>query len=412
MSEFKQITTAVEQMGEAFEEFQKRYAAKLDWIETKLARPGAFTGTSPASSSGTGGGLIDTRTGKRLLEIRAGDDIAAKYRAAGLASNGERGEWGEFGELRLGDFVRAVAGQQTTELARKALSTGTDTAGGHMVPAVLMPGILEALVAGSSLMQAGSRLVPVGAPGDGAKSYTIAAINAVPQAAWRAEAGNVAESDPTFRVVVAVPRSLAFYFKVSRELLADAANLEEVLPTIIGQSMAREMDRAGLMGSGTAPEPRGIRNTAGVHAIGNGTNGASLGTVRWANLMSAAQAILNANGPMPTAAIMSPRSLIGFGSLADTTNQPLQRPQLLNPLRMVATSQVPVNLTVGSSNDCSEIYVGNFERTGYVMREAVSIQRLSELFATTGEVGFLCHARADFIMEYPQTMAVISGVRP
>jgi hypothetical protein len=27
-------------------------------------------------------------------------------------------------------------------------------------------------------------------------------------------------------------------------------------------------------------------------------------------------------------------------------------------------------------------------------------------------VGFLCHARVDFIVEYPATLALITGIRP
>jgi HK97 family phage major capsid protein len=246
----------------------------------------------------------------------------------------------------------------------------------------------------------------------GAKTYTMAAVNTLPTAAWRAENGSVAESDPAFRAVVATPRSLSFYFRVSRELIADAVNLERVLPEIVGQAFAVAADRAGLIGSGTPPEPRGIRNIAGISAVTNGANGASLATTRFANLMSATQALLNANGGLPTAAIMAPRTLVGFGSLADTTNQPLQRPDLLRNVEMVTTSQLPVNLTVGTSTDCSEIFVGNFARTAFVMRESFSIQRLNELFAANGQVGFMCHTRMDFVAEYPSTLALVTGVRP
>ena len=401
------IKQTVEKQGDDLLDTRSR----LDKIEIKMSRPGAFTG-APA-----GGGepapkpeLFDAETGQPVLSLKAGDNIASAYRRCGFI-RAEQEE--EYRDLKMGDWLRAIAGQKASPLAQKALSVGTDTAGGHLVPNILMPGVLEAMVAGSSLMSAGSRVIPVEGIGAGAKTYTWAAVNTVPTPAWRAEAGNVAQSDPAFRAVVATPRSLAFYFKVSRELLADAGNLEQALPQLIGQAMAKEMDRAGLYGTGTAPEPRGIKNIAGIQSVGNGVNGASLaGAIRYGNLMSASQAILEANGPMPTAAIMAPRSLIGFGNLADTTNQPLRRPDTLSAMRMVSTSQVPVNLTVGSSSDTSDIFVGGFDRTAFVIRENVSIQRLTEAFATTGEVGFLVHSRVDFIAEHPALLAVISGVRP
>jgi HK97 family phage major capsid protein len=180
----------------------------------------------------------------------------------------------------------------------------------------------------------------------------------------------------------------------------------------MGQTVGVALDRAGLIGSGTPPEPRGIRNIPGISAVTNGANGASLATTRFANLMSATQALLNANGGLPNAAIMPPRTLVGFGSLADTTNQPLQRPELLRNVQMIPTAQLPVNLTVGTSTDCSEIFVGDFRRTAWVMRERMSVGRLNETFALNGQVGFVIHVRADFIVEYPATLALVTGVRP
>jgi len=41
----------------------------------------------------------------------------------------------------------------------------------------------------------------------------------------------------------------------------------------------------------------------------------------------------------------------------------------------------------------------------------VSIQLLREVFASTGEIGFACHVCADVVIPYPQTFAVIKGVR-
>jgi hypothetical protein len=45
------------------------------------------------------------------------------------------------------------------------------------------------------------------------------------------------------------------------------------------------------------------------------------------------------------------------------------------------------------------------------MRERMSIQRVSELFATSGQVGFVCHLRADVALLYPKSFAVVTGVR-
>ena len=151
----------------------------------------------------------------------------------------------------------------------------------------------------------------------GAKKATTAVVDTVPTASWRQERGAVAESDPAFRAVVATPQSLAFYFRVSRELLADGQGIEAALQEAIAQAFAKALDYAGLRGSGVAPEPLGIKGTAGVHTITNGANGTAL--AGYGNFMSAAEALLTANAPMPTAAIMAPRSLIKLAGLVDST---------------------------------------------------------------------------------------------
>lgn len=307
----------------------------------------------------------------------------------------------------LGDFFRGVAGMKSTEGIRAALSEGTDSAGGYTVPEVLMPRILSALVPASSLLTAGANLAVLS--GTDAKTFTLAGVDSIPTAAWRSEAGAVAESDPAFRAIVVTPRSLAFRFKVSRELLQDSPNIDEALRSAIAQAFAKEMDRAGLRGTGTAPEIRGLKNISGINAVTNGTNGAS--PTSYANFVSAWQEIVSDNAPAPTAAIMHPRDMAKFANLADTTGQPLRRPDLLDSMRFIQTSQIPTNLTVGTSTDTSEIYVGDFSQFVFFLREGVSVQMLNELYAATGEIGFVCHARVDVAALYPQAFALVTGVR-
>ena len=349
--------------------------------------------------------------------MQEAEKFFGKRQASGAASNVMRnsadfakhyntGHSQDAGEYDIADYLRGIANLRSTPAVKNALSVGTDAAGGFAVPGVLMPGILGAMVPVSALLTAGAGIVPLE---EGAKSFTAAAIDTIPTAEWRAEAGALAVSDPAFRAVVATPRSLSFIFKLSRELLADAFGLTAALNQSIAQAFAKELDRAGLRGSGTAPEPRGILNTSGIQSVTNGAAGVTLAS--YANIFSAYQAILQADGPAPTAAIMSPRSLIKLGGLLDTTGQPVDMHAMLQPLKLIATSQIPNNLTVTTSTDCSEIYVGDFSNMFFAMRESVSIQLLSELYAGTGEIGFACHVRADVVINYPAAFAVVTGVR-
>ena len=185
--------------------------------------------------------------------------------------------------------------------------------------------------------------------------------------------------------------------------------MNQALLTAIAQAMAKALDSAGLRGSGVAPIPAGLLTTSGIQTVTTGANGTVLAS--YANFFSGIQAILEADAPMPTAAIMAPRSMVKLGALADSTTQPLAVPEMLKSMKLLSTSQIPKNLTVGTSVDCSEIYIGDFTKMAMMLRESLSVQLLGELYAGTGQLAFMCHCRADFAVMYPAAFALVTGVR-
>jgi HK97 family phage major capsid protein len=307
----------------------------------------------------------------------------------------------------LSSFFRGIAGGRTTEPVRASLTEGTDSQGGHAVPSWLLPGILSALVPASSMLKAGAHIGVLQQPGD---SFKIAAVNSVPTAAWRNESGGLSESDPTFRAVTVTPRSLAFIFKVSRELLMDAPGMEGALRIAIAQAFAKEIDRAGLIGTGTAPEIRGVLNTVGIKTYDMGTNGAAM--TDYATIIKARRTLADANAPMPTAIITSNREAETIDLFADTTGQPLRRPPALEQLQFLSTSQIPTDDTHGTAEDAATMFLGDFGLATFYMREQLSVQKLNELYAGTGEIGFACHARVDLALAYPSAFCAINGVIP
>ena len=104
--------------------------------------------------------------------------------------------------------------------------------------------------------------------------------------------------------------------------------------------------------------------------------------------------------------------MTGFMMYYLVTGQPLRVPSMLEKLQLLSSSQIPNTLTVGTSADCSEVYIGDFTKLIFAMREKISIAKLDQLFATAGQVGFLCHVRADVLVTYPKAFALVTGVRP
>lgn len=387
------IAGLVSQISASFTEFKEDHNARLSNLEAAFDT--ASTRAAAAELNGPAPALTAPHVGVKAL--RTYGEFKAHFASKDTANTEA---------VSLTDFMRGVAGMQSTAAVHAALSVGTNTAGGFSVPSQTMPQILSALTPVSSLLTAGAGIVPMDA---GAKTATTAVVDTVPTASWRQERGAVTESDPAFRGIVATPQSLAFYFRISRELLADGQGIEAALQIAIAQAFAKALDYAGLRGSGTAPEPLGIKNTPGVITIPGATNGTLL--AGYTGFMAAIEAMLTANASMPTAAIMAPRSLIRLAGLTDTTNQPLRKPELLTNLPFIATPQVPINLTQGTATDASEIYLGDFSKMYFLMRENLSIQLLREAFATTGELAFLCHVRADVVVTQPKAFAVVTGVR-
>ena len=400
-TESADVAAVVGQLNAAFDQFKAKHSAEVAAVLKQVDENATALAAFQMNGVGADQPAADL-DGAGIKVLRTPADFRAHY-----ASRRDGNESQRNGDTTLSDFMRGVAGMSSSDEVKAALVVGTDSAGGYAVPNVVMPGILSALVPASSLLQAGAGIVPMDF---GAKSVATAAIDTIPTASWRAELGEIGEAQPTLRSVQSVPRSLACIVRVSRELLADGSDVDRALRQVIAQAFAKELDRVGLLGSGTAPEPRGLRNTAGINVVELGANGAALASYR--PLLSAYGKSVDQNAPVPTAAIMAGRTLLDFEGLTDTTGQPLQRPRLIASLPFIPTSQLPTDVEVGSAADASEIFTGDFSGLYFLMRESLSIQLLREAYAKTGEIGFLCHMRADVVINYPQQFTVITGVRP
>jgi HK97 family phage major capsid protein len=385
------VAAMMENVTKAFAAFKETHQAELAELRDAVDSHSVLMASQQMNGDGAAARAeqqpIYAAPGMRAVEI------SAHYKQAARAA-------GEDAGITMGDFMRGVAGMKTTDGVKASLAVGTDTAGGFSVPNVVMPTILDALVDQSALLSAGASIIPVG---EGGKSFTTAGIDTLPVPAWRNELGALAESEPTLRSIVAVPRSLACIVRFSRELLADSTDISRAVTQAISQAFALELDRVGLVGSGTAPEPLGLYGMEAVTKIEQ--IGATFG---YADMLAAYRSQLEHKAPAPTAAIMAPRTLTGLAGMVDTTGQPLNAPPLLSSVRQLSTNGVPTNL--GTGTNTSLVFVGNFSTVQYVMRERLNIGVLREAYAKTGEIGFLCHARVDVVAYYPQAITVIEGV--
>jgi HK97 family phage major capsid protein len=76
------------------------------------------------------------------------------------------------------------------------------------------------------------------------------------------------------------------------------------------------------------------------------------------------------------------------------------------------SKQVPINLTVGTSTDCSEIYTAQWDQLLVGIRTDFTLQFLRERFlADNLQYAFLAYLRADIQLAQPAAFVVDTGVR-
>ena len=344
----------------------------------------------------------DTATGRVIPVVRKGQSFCD----AVCRTRGYQDRMSEYDGLSLGRMVRALVTGSQDDSERRALSEGTDSAGGYTVPDILSSQLIDRLRTKSRVFQAGAATVQLDSD-----KHSFAKLLTDPTAGWRGEADAVAESDPTFGRIDFVPKTLAVMIKMSRELLEDSLNAEAAVNTAIANALANEVDRVALLGSGAGNEPTGMANmSGGINEHSMATNGAAVAD--YTDLLDAIQLLQEDNAGGTTAAIMAPRTLRKYSGMVDTTGQPLNRPKLIENLPFLETTQVPVDQTQGTATDASSIFLGDFSDLVIGFRTRMTIQILKERYANTMEVGFLAYLRCDVHAWHEQSLARIVGITP
>lgn len=317
---------------------------------------------------------------------------AARHASLGLYLKG----------MATGDWCGAEAEQ---ELYVKTMNEGTASAGGNIVPTPLSGHLIDLARNKSLVMRVGATVVPM-------TTSTLKIPRLIGESApgWRNENASIAATaDLSFDAVTFTARSLNRLVTLSQELLEDSDPAAGgVITDSFAQQIALEVDRAALRGSGTAPEPRGVLNQSGITTTSHGANGTNLSNYDW--FLDAAGSVRAANFE-PTAHLVAPRTRTNLGKLKQaTTNAYLDAPGDLLP--MGTTNQIPTNLTVGTSNDCSEVYTGQWDQLLVGIRTELRIDFLRQRYADNGQVAFLAWFRGDVQLAHPAAFVVDTGVRP
>jgi HK97 family phage major capsid protein len=149
---------------------------------------------------------------------------------------------------------------------------------------------------------------------------------------------------------------------VSRRLLLQSSmDVEAFIRSELATTLALEIDRAAINGSGSSNQPTGILNVSGIGAVAGGTNGAA---PDWADIVDLESAVSVDNADMGALGYLTNASVRGKllqTEKASSTGQYVWgEGNTLRGYNAAVSNQVPSNLTKGSGTGLSAILFGNW----------------------------------------------------
>lgn len=281
-----------------------------------------------------------------------------------------------------------------------ALQIGTDSEGGYLVPDEFEQTLVEALqqenifrsLANVITTSSGDRKIPV--------------VASKGTASWVDEEGTIPESDDSFGQVSIGAYKLATMIKVSEELLNDSVfNLESYITQEFARRVGNKEEEAFFVGDGTG-KPTGILAASSGAQVGVTSAGATAIT-----LDEILDLFYSLKAPYRNRAtfVMNDATVKAIRKLKDTTGQYLWQPSIqagtpdtiLNrPL--YTSAYVPV-IAAGAKT----VVFGDFSYYWVADRQGRVFKRLNELFAATGQVGFIATQRVDGKLILPEAIQVL-----
>jgi HK97 family phage major capsid protein len=314
-----------------------------------------------------------------------------------FAARGDRKFTDEADELSLARILRgATTGDWSgADLETRAMSTSPGSAGGFLIPTSLAAAVLDLARANSVVVEAGATVLPIDGPTD------VARLDGDLTANWKTELAPGIESNATFGAMQFRPKTITSHARMSLELAADGPGSEAIIRASMAQAIARAIDYAAISGTGTAPEPRGLRNTPGV-----ATYVVSGELDSW-EVLQAFKPVRAANYE-PTALIGHPGSITSWQALRDTTGQPKALPPILQNFPVLHSTGVRHDLAPGGTS--SESYIGDWTQMYVGLRLGLQIEVQRDLRDRTLDVLVATWARADIQVARPQAFCILTEV--
>ena len=332
---------------------------------------------------------LDKELSKAVSEPLTEKPMTAKSEKTGTASD----------EYRTSFWAR-MRSKSPLPGVLNALQIGDDSEGGYLVPDEYERTLVDALYEGNMFRQ----LANIIRSDSGDRKIPVVASHG--SASWIDEEGVYPESDDSFTQLTLGAHKLGTMIKVSEELLNDSVfDLESYMTREFARRIGDKEEEAFFTGNGVS-KPLGILADAGGAQVA--TTAASATGVTGDELIDVYYALKT---PYRKNAIwiMNDATVKAVRKLKDSTGQYLWQvglragdPDLLlgKPIRTSAFMPTP-------AAGAKTIAFGDYSHYWIADRQGRSFKRLNELFAATGQVGFLATQRVDGKLILPEAVQVL-----
>lgn len=281
------------------------------------------------------------------------------------------------------DFGRHLRGKT---LLHNVLSEGTDADGGYLVPEEFERQIVTTLDE-ANVIRSLAKVITTGSQ----RKIPVAATHSVAQ--WTAENAAYTESNPTFGQKQIDAYKLTDLIRVSQELLQDSAfDLESYIADEFARAFGIAEEQAFCVGTGTN-QPTGIFTANG------GTVGVTAAATTAITADELISLVYELKSPYRRNAkfLMNDSTVAAIRKLKDLNGAYMWQPsvQAGQPDRLLGyeiyTSPYVPTIAAGAL----AIAFGDFQNYWIADRASRTVQRLNELYATNGQVGYVATERVD-----------------
>lgn len=298
------------------------------------------------------------------------------------------------------NFWRVMRSKSVPHEVMNALQVGTETEGGYLVPDEYEHMLVQALEEQNIFRQ----LAHVIHTSSGDRKIPVVASKGTAQ--WIDEEAQYPESDDSFGQVSIGAYKLATMIKISEELLNDSVfDMPSYIATEFARRIGAAEEEAFFTGNGTG-RPLGILAETGGAQVG--VTGAKADAVTFDEVMDLFYSL---RSPYRRNAvfIMNDATVKALRKLKNGNGDYIWQPSVT-----AATPDTILNRPVYTSGFMPTLATGNktilFGDLGYYWvadREGRSFKRLNELYAPTGQVGFLASQRVDGKLILPEAVKVL-----